>query len=162
VFDLRGERKYARVSRAEGEVSVMSTQTTTAARQRIEQVEGALARWNQGLRPVPAEEIHPELELLTAFGSVTGEVYRGAEGLERWHTDIGENFERFDVAADAFHAIDDDTVVALLTVQLKARESGIEMTQPFGWIVDFTEGRFRRLRTFTSHAEALRAAGIGG
>lgn len=103
-------------------------------------------RWNSGVRPVPLEEVHPELELLTAFGSVGGHVYRGVEGLERWHADIRENFERFEVAADAFYATDDHTVVALLTVRLKARASGLEMTQPFGWIFEFADDRFRRLR----------------
>jgi ketosteroid isomerase-like protein len=134
--------------------------STPPGLQHIEQVRNALVRWNSGTPTIIPEEVHPELELWTVFSAVSGEPYRGMEGLKQWLADIAENFERWEVAFDAFHAAGDDTVVALVTVQLQARESGVEMTQPFAWIVDFTDDQFRMIRSFTDHGEALRAAGL--
>jgi len=72
-----------------------------------------------------------------------------------------ENFDRWEVSYDGFHPAGEDTVVVLVAVALRTRSSGLEMAQPIAWVVEFADDRFRRIRSFVDHEQALRVPGRG-
>jgi hypothetical protein len=53
-----------------------------------------------------------------------------------------------------------ERVVALGGISFRARESGIDMTVPWGWIAEFRAGKLQRMLFYGSPAEALAAAGL--
>ena len=89
---------------------------------------------------------------------LVGDTYVGAEAGERWMREIDEQFEQWEVSVDDFELIAADRVLAHGRIHLRGRESGLELDQPCAYLLDFTDGRMSRMRTFTSLEEARAAA----
>ena len=51
-------------------------------------------------------------------------------------------------------------VVVLGRVRLRGKESGVEVDQPHGWLVEFQDGMVFRFQHFARPHEALEAAGL--
>jgi ketosteroid isomerase-like protein len=101
----------------------------------------------------------PDVEIYSRFASLGGEPYRGREGVVRWIAEIEAIFGRFDVSTDDFRDLEDGVLI-LGSIRLQAKGSGIEMDQPMGWFLELEEGKLARMRFYSSHAEALGAAGL--
>jgi ketosteroid isomerase-like protein len=54
-----------------------------------------------------------------------------------------------------------ESVLVLGHLDLTGRTTGIEFGQEFGQLVTFRDGKILRSQDFLSHAEALKAAGLG-
>ena len=52
----------------------------------------------------------PDIELLSRFGSLAGEPYRGHLGVREWLADIQQSFERFDLWLDDVRDLGDDVL----------------------------------------------------
>jgi ketosteroid isomerase-like protein len=130
------------------------------AESRVELVRRLWDEWNRGDREsgLDPEITHPDIELHTRFSSLQGEPYRGYEGLRQWMHDIDEQFDEWQVVAGEIRE-HGNRVLVLGQIHLRGRESGVELDQPFGWIVDFRDDRFVRLETHLTHEEAIAAAG---
>jgi ketosteroid isomerase-like protein len=122
-------------------------------------VRSGFARWNEGDYDFFFESAAPDVELLSRFGSLNGEPYRGHEGVREWLADIEQSFERFDLWLDEVRDLGDD-VLAIGGINLRARGSGLDMKQPMGWIFEFRGGRLARMRFYSQPAEALAAVGL--
>ena len=66
----------------------------------VELVREGFARWNEGDYDFFFNSTTPDIELLSRFGSLTGEPYRGHRGVREWHADIQQSFERFELWLD--------------------------------------------------------------
>jgi ketosteroid isomerase-like protein len=100
----------------------------------------------------------PDVELCSRLAGVGGETYRGHDGVRAWLADIQENFERFTPWQEEVREAGTDRVVALGGISFRARESGVDMDVPWGWIYEFSEGRLSRMLFYGSPTEALEAA----
>jgi len=125
----------------------------------VELVREGFARWNDGDRDFLFNSAAPDIELLSRFGSLTGEPYRGHEGVREWLADIEQSFERFELWLDDVRDLGED-VLAIGGINMRARGSGLDMNQPMGWVVEFRDGRVARMRFFATPAEALAAVGL--
>jgi ketosteroid isomerase-like protein len=103
------------------------------------------ARWNAGDREVLEEEIDPEVVVHSAL---TQAVYRGYEGIERWMSEIDEQFSDWKLALDSVEEPRDGLVVATGSISMRGRQSGLDFEQPASWIVELRDGRLLTLSNF--------------
>ena len=122
----------------------------------------AFARWKAGdyesLRDFFLANSTHDVELCSRLAGVGGETYRGHDGVRAWLVDIQENFERFTPWQDEVREASADRVVATGGISFRARESGVDMDVPWGWIYEFHSGRLSRMLFYGSPGEALEAA----
>jgi ketosteroid isomerase-like protein len=116
-------------------------------------------RWAKRDYDALMADAKPDVEIYSRFASLGGEPYRGREGVVRWIAEIEATFGRFDVSTDDFRDLA-DSVLILGSIRLQGKGSGIEMDQPMGWLLELEDGKLARMRFYSSHAEALEAAGL--
>ena len=69
------------------------------SQENVELVREGFARWNEGDYDFFFNSTAPDVELLSRFGSLTGEPYRGHRGVREWLADIQQSFERFELGS---------------------------------------------------------------
>jgi ketosteroid isomerase-like protein len=129
------------------------------SRDNVELVREGFARWNEGDYDFIFNSATRDIELLSRFGSLTGEPYRGHEGVREWLADIQQSFERFNLWLDDVRDLGDE-VLAIGGLNLRARGSGLDMKEPMGWVFEFRGGRVARMRFYAQPAQALEAMGL--
>ena len=129
------------------------------SQENVELVRQGFARWNEGDYDFLFRSAAPDIELHSRFGSLTGEPYRGDEGVRTWLADIQESFERFDLWLDDVRDLGDE-VLAIGGINMRARGSGVDLSEPMGWVLEFRDGRVTRMRFYAPPAEALEAVGL--
>jgi ketosteroid isomerase-like protein len=134
------------------------------AQDNVELVREGFARWRAGdpdrLLDFLLANTAPEIELYSRFGGFSGTPYRGHDGLRAWLAEIQETFQRFEPWVDEAREVGDDRVVATGGISFRARESGVDMAEPLGWVCEFRNGALRRLMFYASPGEALEAVGL--
>ena len=95
-------------------------------------------RWNEGERAYNPEIIDPEIEILSAL---TGQVFRGEEGVTRWVSEIDDQFEAWELAIDEIRESGPDWFVARGSVRARGRQSGLDLDQRITWRVRLRDGR---------------------
>jgi ketosteroid isomerase-like protein len=116
------------------------------------------ARWNDGDRAVPEEEVDPEVVVHSAL---TQAVYRGYDGVERWMSEIDEQFSDWKLALDSVEEPRDGLVVAIGSISMRGRQSGLDLQQPASWFIELRDGRLLTLRNFTDPEAAAEFAARG-
>src|SRR5215217_4303962 len=98
------------------------------SQENVELVREGFARWNQGDYDFFFSSTAPDIELLSRFGSLTGEPYRGHRGVREWLADIQQSFERFDLWLDDVRDLGDEVLgeAPKARKQLDVRRGGIE------------------------------------
>lgn len=130
------------------------------SRENVELILEGVARFNAGDRAFLAAQLHPDAEIHSRFSMALGdEPYRGPEGVGAWMDELDRTFEEFLISHDDVRDLG-DRVLALGHVQLRARESGLATQLPMGWLYEVRDGKLSSLLFFSSHAEALAAAGL--
>lgn len=117
----------------------------------------AFEDWNRGVREIREDEVDPEMEL---HSRMLGRVLKGSDGLRAWFLEIDEQFDRWEIEIEELRELDPDRLLIFGTIRLRGRESGVAFAQPMAWLVDFREGRLRRMQMFPARDEALEAAGL--
>jgi ketosteroid isomerase-like protein len=130
------------------------------SRENLALIREGYARWRAGDWEFFVANAAPDVELYSRFGSLTGEPYRGPDGVRAWFAELRENFERFDAWLDDLREAGDDRVVALGGISFRARGSGIDMDERLGWVFELRNGRVRRMLFYSSPSEALEAVGL--
>jgi ketosteroid isomerase-like protein len=130
------------------------------SQENVELVREGFARWNEGDYDFFFSFAAPDIELLSRFGSLTGEPYRGHEGVREWLADIQQTFERFDLWLDDVRDLGDE-VLAIGGIHMRSRGSGLDMKEPMGWVFEVRDGRVARMRFYAPPAEALEAVAQG-
>lgn len=132
------------------------------SQENVEVVRALLARWNAGDRTFAdlADYFDPAFELVSPFSSFRGESYRGYAGIERWATDIDEQFAEWSISADEMHRVG-NSVLALATISARGRASDVPLRFSSGAVFDFrSDHLLTRLRIYADADEALKAVGL--
>jgi ketosteroid isomerase-like protein len=85
--------------------------------------------------------------------------YRGLDGLRKYGEDAEEAWENIQVRVDEIRDLG-DRAVTFGEIRGRGRGSGLDTQVPLAWVVDFTEGKMRRLQSYGDTREALEAAGL--
>ena len=105
------------------------------------------------------EDSDPDIELHSRFIAVGG-VYRGEDGLRRWHLDLDDAWEYLQLETDKVIEVDDDTILFLATLDGKGRGSGLKIRQDVAQVVTFRAGKVVRIVVYTEPTEAFEAVGL--
>jgi hypothetical protein len=132
------------------------------AESRQERIRRIWREWNEGDRDaaLDPELTHPDVELHTQLSRVEGKPYRGYDGVRQWMRDIDEQFAEWRLEIDEIRERG-DRILVLGSIHARGRESGLEIDQPLGWILDYRDDRTIRMETKQGHAAAIKAAGPG-
>jgi ketosteroid isomerase-like protein len=103
------------------------------------------------------EILDPEVVIHSAMTHAT---YHGYEGVRRWMAEIDRQFDDWTVSIDEFRDASEGRLLALGTVHVRGRSSGVSFEQPMALLLAFAEGRLIELRTIPDHAQGLEAAGL--
>jgi ketosteroid isomerase-like protein len=115
------------------------------------------ARWNQGVRDIPPEEIHPDA---VVYSAMTGDTFRGLDGVRRWMAEIDEQFEDWMLTIEEVREVPGDRLLVLGEVHFRGRASGVEFDQAMGWLIEFEAARITALHNIVGHEAAIEAAGL--
>ena len=129
------------------------------SQENVDLVRDGFVRWNEGNYDFLFDSAAPDIELLSRFGSLTGEPSRGHAGVREWLADIHQSFERFDLWLDDVRDLG-DKVLAIGGINMRARGSGLDMNEPMGWVFEFRGGHVARMRFYAQPAQALEAVGL--
>jgi ketosteroid isomerase-like protein len=85
--------------------------------------------------------------------------YRGRDALRGFLSDNAENFDLFQPAYDDVRDLGDH-VLAIGTLRVRGKESGVEVEVPSALVVTYREGKVARFEDFGDKREALEAVGL--
>ena len=102
----------------------------------------------------------PDVELIPLLTALSGESYKGHDGLRSWHAQFHEVFEGL---ASRLHEVTEHGDVVIAEGDLVAVGAGSTPTisQPVAWVVTMRDGKASRIEVFADRAEARRRAGLG-
>ena len=129
------------------------------SRQHAETVRAIIDRWNAGDRASNEIEQHfdPAIQLETPLSSVVGEPYRGYAGIERWISDLDEQFAEWRLGLDEVREVGSE-VIAIGVVNGRGRASGIPLQFPAATVFHFaSDDRITRVSIYRDVNEALAA-----
>jgi ketosteroid isomerase-like protein len=129
------------------------------SRKNVELVRDLFKQWSAGNYESLIEAAQADVEIFSRFASLGGEPFRGPEGVRQWIEEITLTFGRFEVRTHDLRDLG-DRVLALGSIGLQGKASGIEIEQPMGWLLELEGGKLARMFFYSSHAEALEAAGL--
>ena len=121
-----------------------------------QRIRDGFARWNRGDRTFDPRWIHPDVEIHSAAGVVSGNVYRGGEGLARWVADMEDVFDEWHLEIDELDEVTPGRVLGIGSVHLRGRGSGAPVDQPCAWLLDHVDGLLTRFEPFLNRVEEAR------
>ena len=119
----------------------------------------------RGMRAVNSGDIDTVLQLAaddvvsnTLRSGIEGE-YRGHDGIRQFFADNAESFEVF---ITDYHDVRDlgDRVLAIGTIHLRGRGSGVETDIPTAGVATFRDGKLTRWEDYGDRRLALAAVGL--
>ncbi|HEV2923548.1 MAG TPA: nuclear transport factor 2 family protein [Solirubrobacteraceae bacterium] len=99
-----------------------------------------------------------DIVMLAARSPVEGP-YRGHDGLRAWFADNVESFEVFRVDIRELRDLGDQ-VLAIGTMHIRGRGSGVETDITTAGIASFAQGKLTKWEEFRERALALKAVGL--
>ena len=91
-------------------------------------------------------------------GGPEGAVYRGPGGMRQFWADVDAAWAGFRIVTEEFREFERGVLVTGRTIAV-GRESGVELDQRAAWIAELREGTIVKFQSFSTEAEALKAAG---
>jgi ketosteroid isomerase-like protein len=88
--------------------------------------------------------------------------YRGREGIRGMASMWVETFEDFRVELDEYVDAGDEHVVTPGALAGRGRGSGVEVREPYAWVIRLRGGVVVEVWEYSDRAEALEAVGLGG
>jgi ketosteroid isomerase-like protein len=122
-----------------------------------QRIRDGFARWNRGEHSFDPEWVHPDVEIHSAAAVVTGSVYRGREGLERWVSDMEEAFDEWQLEIDELDEVKPGRVLGIGSVHLRGRGSGAPVDEPCAWVLDHVDGLLTRFEPYLNRVDEARA-----
>jgi hypothetical protein len=130
----------------------MSQRNVDAFRRGVEAV-------NRGDPEASLRELDPEVLWEPLRAGVQG-AYRGHEGMLEFLADSAESFESFRLDYSEVRDLGDDRVLAIGTVHIRGKGSGIETDVPTAGIALYRRGLLVHWKDFGQREKALEAAGL--
>ena len=104
------------------------------------------------------ESFHHDAEFIPLRAPIQG-TYRGHDGVREFLADNAESFDLFDPAYEHVRDIGDH-VLAIGTLRVRGKESGVEVEVPSALVVTYRDGKAIRFEDFGDKREALKAVGL--
>ena len=122
----------------------------------------AFARWNRGEHTFDPVVTHRDIEVHSAVANLSGTVYRGREGLERWVADMEEVFDEWQLDLQELEEVSPSRVLGVGAIHLRGRGSGATVDEPCAWLLDHVDGVLTRFEAFLNRVEEARAIAAEG
>jgi ketosteroid isomerase-like protein len=113
----------------------------------------------RGDEPALLELVDERFELEPLRAATEG-TFHGHDGVRAFLKDTADSFERFDLTYDDVRDLGDDRVLALGSIHIRGRGSGVETEVPTAVIASFRDGRMTHFKDYGEHETALAAAGL--
>jgi ketosteroid isomerase-like protein len=120
--------------------------------------ERAVEAVNRGDAEAALSIVSDDGVMLAARSPVEG-AYRGHDGFRAWFADNAENFEVFQVTMAELRDLG-DRVLAIGSIRIRGRGSGVETDIPTAGIASFDDGKLTRWEDFRERSRAIEAAGL--
>jgi len=104
------------------------------------------------------ESIHPEV-VFEPLRSRTEGAFVGHEGMYRFMADTEDMFEVFHASYPEVRDLG-DRVLAIGSIRMRGRVSGVETDVPTAVVAEFRDGLLWRFKDYGDARSALRAAGV--
>jgi ketosteroid isomerase-like protein len=107
--------------------------------------------------------VHEDFEVVRETRGLWSKFGGRFRGLDEWVAEYrGETrmWNAFKIVLEQLIELDDDRVLALVTMDCRTATGDVEIKQPSGAIYTFEDGRVRRLEEFITRPEVLEAAGL--
>ena len=132
------------------------------SQENVEAVQRAVEAYNRRDVEALVADAHPDIEWHPAIlqmlsGKET--VYRGHEGIRQLVKETDETLAVIRVEISEFRDLG-DRVFAVGRIKTRGKASGVDTEAPVGYVADFRDGKFVRVRTYLDPHEALEAAGL--
>jgi len=114
-------------------------------------------RWSSGDHEFDPELISPDFEIHSGFGEFGGGVHTGEERVAKWLADMQEAFDEWRLEVDELDEFEPGRVLAVGTVHMRGRGSGVTVDQPCAWILDHAGGLLTRIEPFINRVDEARA-----
>jgi hypothetical protein len=124
---------------------------------RIEWFLEEIERWNAGDRKIESDRVHPDFELKS---QMLGGVVRGPEGLRAWYAEIDQQFEAWQIQVAEILDLGEDRYLLTGTIRMRGKESGLEMEQEVGWLLEFDQEQLRLMKPYTDVSKGRAEAGL--
>jgi ketosteroid isomerase-like protein len=92
--------------------------------------------------------------------SQTEGAFVGHEGMRRFLADTAQTFQMFKVTYPDLRDLGDERLLAIGTIRMRGRESGVETDVLSTAIVEFRDGRMLRYQDLADRRLALQVAGL--
>jgi len=103
------------------------------------------------------EDIHPEVEFIPMRAAVQG-AFHGHEGMRKFFRDNQENFESFHASYPEVHHVGGNRMVAVGTLTVRGKASGVEAKVPTAVVLDFRDGKLVRFEEAGDERTAMTVA----
>ena len=100
----------------------------------------------------------PEIEFRAATTAVGG-VYRGHDGLRRWHLERKDVWDNIRIEPEAFFDLGENTLL-FHVAYARGRRSGAEVAMPNAQLATWRDGRCVHLKTYPRREDALADLGL--
>jgi ketosteroid isomerase-like protein len=97
---------------------------------------------------------------LEPLRAATEGTFEGHDGVRKWWRDTQESFEVFRLDYPDLRDLPAGRLMALGSIHIRGRGSGVETDTPTAVIADFRDGKLSYFKDYGDHAEGLRAAGL--
>ena len=98
--------------------------------------------------------------LIIAARSAVEGTFVGHEGVRKFFADNATNFEVFQGRYDDVRDLGEDRVLAIGTIHIRGRGSGVETDIPVAGIATYREGKLSKWEDFRERRAALKAVGL--
>ena len=132
------------------------------SQENVELIQAVIEQWNAGDRDAKgwSSYVDPAIELESPLSSIAGEPFRGYAGIEKWMSELDEQFAEWVINITDVR-LAGEAVVAIATVNARGRASGAPLEFDAGSVFDFgSDRRLRRVRIYADVPEALKAVGL--
>jgi ketosteroid isomerase-like protein len=118
----------------------------------------------RAIAAINARDIHGYRDCCTANVELVlpmaGAEYLGADGIERFFTDVEDIGPDLRIEVQRVQAIGDSNAIAFLRVGATGRASGIVTGAESANVYEFIDAKISRVRIFLDRDEALKAVGL--
>ena len=128
------------------------------SQENVDRFRAGLEAYNRGDVERWLEDYHPDAVFEARIGPLEGD-YSGHEGLRRLHADIADSWEVFELDCPDVRDLG-DRVLALGTIHMIGRGSGIEVEDPVAFVSTFRDGLTNHIKDYGDWAKALKAVGL--
>jgi ketosteroid isomerase-like protein len=104
--------------------------------------------------------LDPRVEFHSVFAAVGGGIYRGHEGMRKWHRDLEDSWgDEIRLVPEVWFELDDG-VLGFYEYRGRGRGSGAEVSTPAASVARFRNGLISYVKVYIRREDALQDLGV--